>query len=99
MVARIARVCCSTALAAPLLVATPAASGAPYSVEHGPFQAAPRFAVRYSGSGSWRTLYHSEPPNDGGDHDTNDVDDSSTQRWQLLYRGALVVPRCKPARK
>lgn len=87
---------CVAALA--LAAAVPAAaSAAPYSVERGAFRKTARFVATYSGSGSWRTIYHSEPPNDGGDHDTNDVDDSSTQRWDLRYAGALVVPRCAPS--
>lgn len=55
-----------------------------------------RFSVAYQGSGAWHTAYHSEPPNEGGDHDVNDVHDASTQRWSLRYRGSLPVGRCPP---
>lgn len=65
------------------LVVTPRAGGAVM-----------RFTVSYTGSGSWHTVYHSEPPNVGGPHDTNDAHDSSTQRWSLRFTQPLVVPSC-----
>jgi hypothetical protein len=59
------------------------------------YRAAPTFAVHVAGEGSWRTDYHSEPPNEGGDHDTNDAHDTSTQRWNLVYRDPLTIPQCR----
>ena len=65
------------------LVVTPCAEGAVV-----------QFTVSYTGSGSWHTVYHSEPPNVGGPHDTNDARDSSTQRWSVTFTQPLVVPSC-----
>jgi hypothetical protein len=53
-----------------------------------------RFVVTYSGSGTWRTTYHSEPPNPGANHDTNDAHDSSSQRWSLRFQRVLTVASC-----
>jgi hypothetical protein len=53
-----------------------------------------RFAVTYTGSGSWHTVYHATPPNEGGAPDTNDAHDSSTQRWALRFTRALQIPDC-----
>jgi hypothetical protein len=52
------------------------------------------FHVSYSGSGTWHTRYHSEPPNQGGAHDTNDANDSSTVRWSLTFSATVTIPRC-----
>jgi hypothetical protein len=54
--------------------------------------------VTYSGSGFWRTTYHAQPPSDladpTGPHDTNDANDSSTQRWALKFAHLLSVGGC-----
>ena len=93
-----------TALAAAVLFASPGgwvggaahAASPGYTAEPGPFRKTARFVVRYTGSGTSRTDYHSEPPNEGGKHDTNDVHDSSTQSWALRYRVPLTIPTCEP---
>jgi hypothetical protein len=59
---------------------------------------AARFVVSYVGSGSYRTIYHSEPPNPGGAHDTNDAHDSSTQRWNLTFSEPLSVTGARRTR-
>jgi hypothetical protein len=76
--------------AAAALILLPAASSG-YTVEPGAYRAAPRFAVSYRGSGTWRTTYHSEPPNPGGMHDTNDARDSSAERWRLRFARPLGI--------
>jgi hypothetical protein len=55
------------------------------------------FSVTYSGSGTYGTRYHSEPPNQGGMHDTDTADDSETQHWSLRFASPLRVP-CATAR-
>jgi hypothetical protein len=81
--------------------ATAASAGAgkrlPYTVTPGPARDVAHFRVSYSGSGSWQTTYHSEPPNPGGAHDTNDAKDSSAQRWGVTFLQTLVIPRCGSA--
>lgn len=57
-----------------------------------------RFSLTYSGSGQWSTQYHATPPNAGGNPDTNDARDSSTQRWSLGFLSSLSVPACQPGR-
>jgi hypothetical protein len=71
------------------IVASLATAAGAYTVKRGPYQPAPRFSVSYQGSGSWHTTYHSEPPNPGGMHDTNDAHDSSAQRWKLRFIGVI----------
>jgi hypothetical protein len=71
------------------IVACLATTAGAYTVKRGPYQPAPRFSVTYQGSGSWHTTYHSEPPNPGGMHDTNDAADRSSQRWGLRFAGSL----------
>jgi hypothetical protein len=79
-----------------LVVCDTAVAG--YSVEPANhYRKAPRFDVRFAGAGDWRTVYHSEPPNQGGDNDTNDAHDRSTQSWDLAFRHRLRVPQCRPA--
>jgi hypothetical protein len=56
-----------------------------YTVVPGRYTPQPRFVVTYDGSGSWSTVYHSEPPNPGGAHDTNDARDSSAEHWSLRF--------------
>jgi hypothetical protein len=69
-----------------------------YTAHPGTYRDIARFNVTYSGSGSYRSTYHSEPPNPGGKHDTNDAHDSSNQRWALTF-APLTVPGCgRPAR-
>jgi hypothetical protein len=46
---------------------------------------AQRFRVTYVGAGAWSTTYHSTPANPGGNPDTNDAHDSSSQRWSLTF--------------
>lgn len=79
-------------LAASCAVGTPVASG--YKIQTGRYHSTAIFGMAYSGSGSWRTIYHSEPPNPGGKHDTNDANDSSAESWSIAYSGALTIPRC-----
>ena len=52
------------------------------------------FVVTYAGAGWWRTSYHSEPPDPGGAHDTNDAHDTSRQRWSLRFSDRLTIRRC-----
>ena len=88
----------TSALCALALVAGAAPSSAkPYTTKRAPYGANVRFVVTYTGSGRWRTVYHSEPPNQGGDHDTNDADDSSTQAWRLKFKKRVALPACGPA--
>ncbi len=54
---------------------------------------AAEFTISYSGSGTYGTRYHSEPPNQGGMHDTDSADDSERQRWSLRFISPLRV-RC-----
>jgi hypothetical protein len=75
---------CLLALAAPAC-ACPLALGAPFKVVPGRYEARPQFTVVYTGSGRWQTTYHSEPPNPGGMHDTDDAHDSSRQSWSLRF--------------
>jgi hypothetical protein len=65
-----------------------------YSVQLGGYRDVAQFRVTYSGSGKWATKYHSEPPNRGGAHDTNDASDSSAQRWGVTFTRVLSIPRC-----
>lgn len=78
---------------APLAAAAPAAA-APYSTLSGPERAKARFVVTYEGSGSYRTVFHGTPPNDGGDADTNDARDTSRQAWDIRFRHGIVFPDC-----
>jgi hypothetical protein len=71
-----------------------AASRHPYFHNRVPYRANPRFVVTYVGSGRWRTDYHATPPNDGGDPDTNDAHDASTQAWLITLAGSLAIPPC-----
>jgi hypothetical protein len=81
------------------ICAAPAAAAAPtYATKPAHYRSVARFAVSYEGDGAFRTVYHSEPPNQGGNADTNDADDSSAQHWRLTFRKPLVVPRCGTAR-
>ncbi len=50
------------------------------------------FAVTYSGSGTYGTRYQSEPPNQGGMHDTDTATDSESQRWSLRFTSPLRLP-------
>ncbi|HEX8073826.1 MAG TPA: hypothetical protein VF545_02490 [Thermoleophilaceae bacterium] len=77
------------------LAAAPSAAAAPYTTSPGPERAQPRFAVTYKGSGTYRTVFHGEPPNEGGDPDTNDAKDSSRQAWRLKFRRSIEFPDCE----
>jgi hypothetical protein len=77
-----------------LIAAATASARPPYFVTNGPYRALAGFVVSYSGSGNWHTVYHSQPPNPGGNPDTNDANDSGTQRWSVTFQRRLVVPRC-----
>jgi hypothetical protein len=59
---------------------------------------ATRFIVSYIGTGTYHTTYHSNPPNPGGNPDTNDANDSSTQSWSLTFINRLVLPGCRRGR-
>jgi hypothetical protein len=65
-----------------------------YEWTRAPYQARARLLATYSGSGTYGTVYHSEPPNPGGMHDTNDAHDSSSQSWRLAFTRALVIRPC-----
>ena len=69
-----------------------------YTIVRASYRPVVRFAVTYTGAGRWHTDYHSEPPNPGGAHDTNDAHDSSTQRWSLRFHRPLVIGRCAAGR-
>lgn len=51
-----------------------------------------QFSVAYAGSGTYRTVFRSEPPNPGGMHDTDSARDSGTQRWSLRFTSPLRLP-------
>ncbi|HEX8051519.1 MAG TPA: hypothetical protein VF517_00890 [Thermoleophilaceae bacterium] len=86
----------AAAFALALVAAAPAAA-APYTTRSGPERPNPVFGVTYEGSGSYATTFHGEPPNDGGDDDTNDAHDSSRQSWDLGFRHGLALPDCAKA--
>jgi hypothetical protein len=93
-------VCLAAGSALALLTAAapaPAASHG-YSTRSSAYRADARFAVTYRGSGRYRTVYHSRPPNKGGKPDTNDAHDASTQAWRLSFRRQFAVVPCGPAR-
>lgn len=96
-----ASVCAAAALSGSVLllaICDRAAARAPtaprYTVVAGSYAPQPGFVVTYNGSGSWRTIYHSEPPNPGGAHDTNDARDSSAEHWSLRFTRVLAIGRC-----
>ncbi|MEA2352217.1 MAG: hypothetical protein QOJ14_631, partial [Thermoleophilaceae bacterium] len=74
--------------------AAPARHDVPYTVKRAPYRADVRFAVTYTGAGLWRTDFHATPPNDGGDPDTNDAHDFSTQTWKVGFLERLEIPAC-----
>jgi hypothetical protein len=82
------------AAAALALAAAPPAAAAPYGAVSGSERTSSSFAVGYAGSGTYKTDFHGEPPNPGGDADTNDAHDSSAQAWDIRFRRALVIPDC-----
>jgi hypothetical protein len=82
------------ACAVMLIGGASASARASYAVTSGPYRAVASFVVTYSGSGSNHTVYHSEPPNRGGNPDTNDAKDSGTQKWSETFSSLLVVRRC-----
>jgi hypothetical protein len=65
-----------------------------YESTRAPYRPVARLRVTYSGSGTYGTVYHSEPPNPGGNHDTDDAHDSSSQSWRLTFSRRLVVRPC-----
>jgi hypothetical protein len=73
------------------LAAAPAgaAHARAYTVAPGRYESSPKFHVLYAGSGTWHTDYHSNPPNPGGNPDTNDAHDSSVQHWSLRFLPSL----------
>jgi hypothetical protein len=80
-----------------VLPAGAAASGSKnpmYTIKRGSHRNIARFRVAYTGAGGYATTYHSEPPNPGGQHDTNDARDSSTQKWALTFVHNAIVPAC-----
>jgi hypothetical protein len=78
-----------------LLPAGGAEAAPGYTVLPAGYRSTVQFAVTYRGSGSWHTVYHSEPPDGGGAHDTNDAHDSSTQLWSLRFTRPLTVSGCR----
>jgi hypothetical protein len=88
----------AVALAAPAPERAAAQTSRGYTVVRAPYRPVVRFAVTYTGAGRWHTDYHSEPPNPGGAHDTNDAHDTSTQRWSLRFQRPLVIGRCAAGR-
>src|ERR1700761_9578612 len=97
----LARACAAASVSGTVLalgVCDPAAANTPsasrYTIVPGSYTPQPSFVVTYDGSGSWRTVYHSEPPDPGGAHDTNDAHDSSTEHWSLRFTQPLAITRC-----
>jgi hypothetical protein len=88
----------ASALLALLVLAagSPARSARPYTATPGPQRTDARFVVTYTGSGTYRTVFHATPPNPGGKPDTNDAHDSSSQMWAIRFRRALTIPACGP---
>jgi len=84
-------VLCLAAITPSTCIAAPA-----YTAKHSAYRGHARFVVTFEGLGVWSTAYHSEPPNDGGDHDTNDAHDLGVQSWNLLFGQSVVVDRCGP---
>jgi hypothetical protein len=82
------------ALAAALALTIAAPDASAYTAKRAHYRKKPSFAVTYTGAGSWATTYHSEPPNEGGNPDTNDAHDSSAQSWRLTFQHALRIPPC-----
>jgi hypothetical protein len=76
-----------------LLLAGSAAAKPAYTIVPARYRSTVQFAVTYRGSGSWHTVYHAEPPDGGGAHDTNDARDMSTQVWSLRFTHPLTLPR------
>jgi hypothetical protein len=86
-------------LALALVLLAAAASGAarakpPYTTTAGGNRPNAHFAVTYKGSGSYSTVFHGEPHNPNGADDKNDAHDSSTQSWDIKYRGGVTIPTC-----
>jgi hypothetical protein len=77
-----------------LSVSAVPARAAEYTTTPGPTRAEAAFDVSYRGTGTYRTDFHATPPNPGGNPDTNDAHDTSTQRWSVKFRRILVVPAC-----
>jgi hypothetical protein len=73
--------------------ASPVASK-PYSTQPGPSRPEARFVVTYKGKGTYSTVFHATPPNDGGKPDTNDAHDTSEQTWGVKFSRAIVIPAC-----
>jgi hypothetical protein len=94
------KACAAAALAAVALVLVALSESAaatrakPYTTTPGPARADATFTARYEGSGSYKTRFHATPPNPGGKPDTNDAWDSSTQAWNIKYRGVVAIPTC-----
>jgi hypothetical protein len=85
-------------MAALVMLPGAAASAKPrFTTVPGPSQANARFTVTYKGGGNFHTVFHATPPNPGHKSDTNDAHDTSTQTWDVKYRGALTVPACGQA--
>jgi hypothetical protein len=82
------------ALALLALTLPATATAKPYTTTPGPARPDARFAVSYTGTGTYKTTFHATPPNDGGKPDTNDAHDSSTQAWQVKFLRAVAIPTC-----
>lgn len=77
-----------------LSAAVPASAAPGYSTTPGPNRPDAKFVVSYEGKGSYATTFHATPPNPGGKADRNDAHDTSTQLWNVKFRGKLAVPTC-----
>jgi hypothetical protein len=91
---KVLRIALFLSIVVPFTATSGSALATSVHIRNGKSRTVARFRVTYSGSASVRTRYHSEPPNPGGMHDTNDAIDSSTWKWSLTWRTALRVPRC-----
>jgi hypothetical protein len=79
------------------LMALPGAAVAGRRTPHRHSEA--HFRITYAGSGTQDTIYHSTPPNQGGDPDTNDAHDTGRQRWMLRSASRFAVPTCGARRR
>lgn len=66
----------------------------PVEITPGAPQAAPSFAIRYTGKSWTKTTYRGTPPNPGGAADLNTARDESRQSWALTYPAGLSIPVC-----
>ena len=75
----------------------PAVTARAFTTKRDAFRRVVRFAISYTGSGTYATTYNSHPPNNGGKPDHDHAHDSSTQRWSIAFQNRLTVPTCASA--